>query len=121
MFKGLGNLASVMRQAQHLGDKMEEVKARLRSQRATADAGAGLVEVEVNGLGKVLRVHIDPSLMKPDQQEMAEDLVVAAVKQASEKAQALHAEAMKSLAAGLDVPGLTAALENVAEDSTGRS
>ena len=56
MFKGLGNLASVMRQAQEMGGKMQEVNEELKSKRVTGSAGGGMIEVEANGHGEVLRV-----------------------------------------------------------------
>jgi len=55
MFKGLGNMVSVMRQAKQLGAQMQAVTDKLKNQRATASTGAGMVEVEVNGLGEALR------------------------------------------------------------------
>ena len=67
MFKGLGNLANIgalMKQAQEMGGKMQALQEELKTKRATGAAGGGLVEVEVNGLGEVLAVRIDPSLVE---------------------------------------------------------
>jgi DNA-binding protein YbaB len=61
MFKGLADFASLMRQAQQVSGKMQALNGRLKSERATAATGGGMVEVEVNGLGEVLRVKIDPA------------------------------------------------------------
>ena len=110
MFKGLANLGSIMKQAQEMGGKMTELNEQLKVKRATGSAGAGMVEVEVNGLGEVLRVSIDPKLIEGNEQDMIEDLVPAAVNQAVQKSKELHAEAMQSLTAGLDLPGLNETL-----------
>ena len=58
--EGLANLGSIMKQAQQMGGKLQEVNAQLKTQRTTGSAGGGLVEVETNGLGEVLAVRIDP-------------------------------------------------------------
>jgi DNA-binding YbaB/EbfC family protein len=113
MFKGLGNLASIMKQAQQMGGKMQALNERLKDERATASTGAGMVEVEVNGLGEVLRVNIDPSLVESGDREMIEDLLPAAVNQAVLKARQLHAEAMKSVTDELNVPGLDEAMSKL--------
>jgi DNA-binding YbaB/EbfC family protein len=112
MFKKLGNIANLLRQAQQMGSKMQGVTDQLRTQRASGSSGGGMVQVEVNGLGDVLRLTIDPALTD---REMIEDLVPAAVNQALNKAKQLHVAAMQSLAAGFDVPGLDEALGQVSE------
>lgn len=111
MFKELGNLASLVRQAQQMGGKMKELNERLKSERATASTGAGMVEVEVNGLGEVLRVKIDPSLVERGDREMIEDLIPAAVNEAVVKARQLHVDAMKTMTDDLNLPGLEDALK----------
>ncbi len=115
MLKGLGNIASLMRQAQQLSGKMQGVNDTLKAQRATASTGAGMVEVEVNGLGEVLRVNIDPDLIQRGDREMIEDLIPAAVNQAVAKSRQLHMEAMKTITSDLKVPGLDEAISQMAE------
>ncbi len=113
MFKGLGNLGnlgSLMKQAQEMGGKMEELNEKLKLQRVVGSAGAGLVEVEANGLGGVLAVRIDPSLMEKQDRELLEDLLPAAINAAQQKAKQLHAEEMQSLTGGMNLPGLSEAL-----------
>ena len=110
MFKGLANIGNIMKQAQEMGGKMEEMNAQLRQQRATANAGGGMVEVEVNGLGEVLRLTIDPALIENNERDMIEDLVPAAVNQAIKKSHELRAEAMKGLTSGMELPGLDDAI-----------
>jgi hypothetical protein len=116
MLKGLGNILSVMRQARQLGVQMQAVNEKLKGQRATASTGAGMVEVEVNGLGEVLRVKIDPALVARGDREMIEDLIPAAVNQAVSKARQLHLEAFKSATSDLDLPGLEETLSQMAGD-----
>ena len=72
-----------------------------------------MVQVEANGLGEILRVTIDADLVARNEREMIEDLVPAAVNQALGKAKQLHADAVRSLTAGLEVPGLEEALAQV--------
>ena len=110
MFSSFGNIFSLARKAQEMGGKMQESNEQLRSQRAHGSAGGGLVTVEVNGLGEMLRLTIDPMLMERQDREMIEDLVPAAVNQAKEKAQQLHAAAMKDMVSDLEMPGLEDAL-----------
>ena len=114
MLKGLGglaNLGSIMKQAQQMGGKLQEVNAQLKTQRTTGSAGGGLVEVETNGLGEVLAVRIDPSLIEKADVEMIEDLLPAAFNAAQAKAKQMHAEAMQTITAGIDLPGLSEAME----------
>lgn len=117
MFKGLGNIASVMRQAQQMSGKMQEVNERLKSERVSASSGAGMVEVEVNGLGEVLRVTIEQSLIDGGDREMIEDLIPSAVNQAITKSKQLHLEAMKSVTAGMELPGLDDFLAKIQESN----
>jgi DNA-binding YbaB/EbfC family protein len=116
MFKGLANVASLMRSAQQMTGKMQAANEQLKSQRAQAAAGGGMVEVEVNGLGEVLRLTIDPQLVERGEREMIEDLVPAAVNQALAKAKQLHVEAMQSMTRDLDVPGLNEAIAQLTGD-----
>lgn len=124
MLKGLGNLAnigSLLKQAQQMGSKMQQVTEDLKKQRAQGSAGAGLVSVEVNGVGEVLSCQIDPSLITAGDREMVEDLLPAAINAALVKSKQLHAEAMKSMADGLDMPGLNSMLSQLSGGGPGDS
>lgn len=118
MFKGLGNIASLMRNAQEMGGRMQAIKDRLKSRRVTGAAGGGMVEVEVNGAGEVLKMVIEPSLIERGEREMIEDLVPAAINQALAKARQLYAEEMKTLTDGLDIPGVGDALAKLIGDTS---
>lgn len=113
MLKGLGNIASLMKTAQQMGGKMQQVNDRLKAARITGAAGGGMVEIEANGLGEVLRAKIDPTLLASGDHEMLEDLLPAAINQVQDKAKQLHQEHMQSLTEGLNLPGLDEALRQM--------
>jgi DNA-binding YbaB/EbfC family protein len=120
LFKGLANLASLMKQARQMGGKMQDVQQKLKAERVSGTAGGGMVEVEANGLGEILRLKIDPALVEKGEREMIEDLVPAAVNQANARAKQLHTEAMQSLTEGMELPGLNDALAKITgSDPTG--
>lgn len=114
MFKGIASFASLMRSAQQMGGRMQEMNQRLREERVTASVAAGMVEIEANGVGEVLRLKIDPKLLERGELEMLEDLIPAAVNEALAKAKQLHVDAMKDMTEGIDLPGLSQALEQFA-------
>jgi DNA-binding YbaB/EbfC family protein len=114
VFKGLGNFAALLKQAQQIGSRMNQVSEELKGQRAAGTAGGGLVEVEVNGLGEMLACRIDPKFFAQQDRELLEDLVTAAVNQAQAKAKELHAEALKSVTGGMDMQGLDETLARLA-------
>ena len=113
MFKNLTNLASMMKQAQEMGQKMKNVGEELKARRVTGAAGGGMVEVEMNGAGEMLRIKIDPSLVVDGDVEMLEELIPAAVNNAQEKARELHAQAMQDVTNGMDMPGIDEALSKL--------
>jgi DNA-binding YbaB/EbfC family protein len=121
VFKGLAGLGSLLKQAQEIRGRMKGLNEELRDCRATGSAGGGMVEVELNGLLEILRCHIDRQLVEQGDCEMIEDLVTTALNQAISKGKQLHVEAMKSLAGGLDVPGLEATLGNILDESAPES
>jgi DNA-binding YbaB/EbfC family protein len=110
MFKGIANMASMLRQAQQMGGKIKEATEQLKTKRAVGSAGGGMVEVEVNGLGDVLRVTIDPKLVSAGEREMIEDLLAPAINQAIAKSRELHVELMQSMTQGIDLSGLGEAI-----------
>jgi DNA-binding YbaB/EbfC family protein len=122
VFKGLANLGSLLKNAHQISGRMKELNGELRNQRTTGTAGGGMVEVEINGVLEVLRCRVDKQLIDQGDCEMIEDLLTTAINQAISKGKQLHVEAMKSLAGGLNVPGLDSALgdflsENAPESS----
>ncbi len=114
MLRGLGNLATLLRQARQVSGKMQSVNERLKGERVTGSTGGGMVEVEANGLGEVLRVRIDPTLMERGEREMIEDLLAGAVNQALTKSRQCHLDAMRTVTEGLDFSVLEQALSQLA-------
>ena len=113
MFKGLSGIGSLLKQAQEMGGRMQEINEELKTRRATGSAGGEMVTVEVNGLNEVLGCRIDQQLIDAGDRELLEDLIASAVNQALAKAKELHAEAMKSLTGGMQIPGLDEAIGNL--------
>ena len=104
-----------MKQAQEMGSKMQQLTAELKTQRVVGNSGAGMVEVEANGLGEVLAVRIEPALIEKQDRELLEDLLPAAFNAAQQKAKQLHSEQMQSLTGGLNIPGLSDALGQIGD------
>jgi len=98
------NLGNLMKQAQQMQARMGELQARLAETEISGAAGGGMVQVTVNGKGEMRRVKIDPQLVKPEDVEVLEDLIVAASNDAKSKAEALMAEEMQKLTGGLNLP-----------------
>lgn len=110
MFKELGSLANLMKNAQSISGKMQAMRDRLGERRVTGAAGGGMVTVEMNGQSQVLACKIDPTLFQTGDREMLEDLIVSATNQALEKVKEVAAEEMGQATEGLNLPGLTDAL-----------
>jgi len=104
MPKGLGNM---MKQVQKMQAEMEKIQEELAEERVEATAGGGVVKVVANGRQEILEIKISPEVVNPDDVEMLEDLILAAVNQAREKAAELQAENLGRLTGGLKIPGLS--------------
>ncbi len=107
----LGNkrmMGDLMRQAQALQERMAKLQEEAGSKTVQGSAGGGMVTVVANGRQEVLSVTLDPEIVKAQDQEMLQDLIVAGVNDALKKAQAMMAEEMKSVTGGmgLNIPGL---------------
>ena len=98
------NLGQMMKQAQELQAKMSAMQEELASEEVTGAAGGGLVQVTLNGKAEARGVRIDPSLIVPDEGEVLEDLIVAAINDAKTKVEAKIAERMSELTGGLQLP-----------------
>jgi nucleoid-associated protein EbfC len=107
MFKGgMPNMQQIMKQAQKMQEQMDKVQAELENKSVTAEAGGGMVKVIANGKQRVLKIEVEKEVINPDDKEMLEDLMLAAVNQALEKASALAAEDMQKVTGGMMPPGL---------------
>lgn len=96
---GGGNMQSLVKQAQQMQQKLQEAQEELEAMEITGSASGGLVEVTVNGKKAVLSVHIKSEVCDPDDTEMLEDLVLAAINDAYQKAQAEEDRIMAPFAA----------------------
>jgi len=103
MAKGLGDL---MKQMQAMQARMEKMQEELADKTIEATAGGGMVKVVANGKQEILEIKIDPEVVNPDEVEMLEELIMAAVNQAKEKAAELQMEGLSGLTGGLKIPGL---------------
>ncbi len=99
------NLGNMLKQAQQMQTRMQEMQAKLEATVVEGQAGAGMVKVQLSGKGDLKRVSIDPSLMTADDREVLEDLLVAAHADAKQKVEAQMAEEMQKATAGLNIPG----------------
>ena len=94
----------LMKQATELKSKMEAMQAELERLEVEGAAGGGLVAIKLSGKGDLRGVRIDDSLLKADQKEILEDLIVAAHADARRKLEAMLAEKMQALTGGLPLP-----------------
>ncbi len=98
-----GGLGNIMKQAQRVQEELQKTQARLAEEEVTGESGGGMVRITMNGKHEVRRVEIDPSLMQDDK-EMLEDLVAAALNDASHRVSEKMQESMSGLTAGLPLP-----------------
>ncbi len=107
MLKGLGqigDMAKLMKQAQEMQARMGDVQARLDAIEVVGEAGAGLVKVRATAKGEIKALTIDPSLFNPEEREVVEDLIVAAIKEAQLRAAAAAQAEMAKVTEGLNLP-----------------
>lgn len=98
------DISDLFKQAKAMQEKAAEIQAQLARIEVEGQAGGGLVRVTLSGKAELKRVALDPSLMKPEEREIVEDLIVAAHADAKAKAEAKMAEEMRKLAGGLGLP-----------------
>ncbi|MBL8834950.1 MAG: YbaB/EbfC family nucleoid-associated protein [Alphaproteobacteria bacterium] len=98
------NLGNLMKQAQQMQAKMQEMQQRLAEMEVEGASGGGMIKVTATGKGDVKRLKIDKSLVDPNDVEVLEDLIVAAINDARSKADAMSVEEMQKLTGGLNLP-----------------
>lgn len=107
MFKGLGNLgdmAGMMKKAKEMQDKMAQMQEDLDSIMVTGESGVGLVKATATAKGELTALDIDPSIFSAEDKEVAEDLILAAIKDAQVKASERSREEMAKITDGLGLP-----------------
>ncbi len=107
MFKGLGGLgdmAGMMKKAQEMQTRMAEMQESLETMTVVGESGAGLVKATATAKGVLTGLDIDPTIFNPDEKEVVEDLILAAIKEAQAKAQERAQREMAELTESLGLP-----------------
>ena len=105
---GMGGMdpQRMMRQVQKMQDEMQKVQAEVEQEVLTVSSGGGMVEVTITGGLEIQDIAIKPEVVDPEDVEMLQDLVIAAVNEAIQKAQEMMSERMSAFTGGLGIPGL---------------
>ena len=98
------DLMKMMKQAQEIQGRMQQMQEDLAGLEVEGQSGGGLVKVKLNGKGEARGIKIDPSLIKPEEAEILEDLIVAAFQDAKGKAEAAVQAKMQEITGGLPLP-----------------
>ncbi len=98
------NLGQMMKQAQEIQQKMQDMQRELEELEVTGKSGGGMCQVTLNGKGEARKVLIDPSLVQPEDAEVLEDLIVAAINDARAKSDELMRDKMQEITGGLPLP-----------------
>ncbi len=107
MLKGLGQLgdmAGMMKKAQEMQSKMADMQEELNNVTVTGESGAGLVKATATAKGELTALDINPSIFHPDEKEVVEDLILAAIKDAQAKAAERSQQEMAKMTDGLGLP-----------------
>ncbi len=100
------NFGNIMKQAKKMQERMAQLQDELASKTVDATAGGGMVSVTVNGKFELLSIKIEKEVVNPEDVDMLQDLVVAAVNEGIRKAQEMAASEMGKITGGLQIPGL---------------
>jgi len=100
------NFGSMMKQAQKMQARMGEMQEQLKEETVDASAGGGVVRVVLSGDIRVKEIHIDPAAVDPDDVELLQDMVAAAMNEAIRAAQELSAARMAEITGGMNIPGM---------------
>jgi nucleoid-associated protein EbfC len=98
------DMMKLMKQAQEMQAKVQQMQAELELAETEGQAGAGMVKITLTGKGALKGISIDPSMMKEDEKEILEDLIIAAHNDAMQKNSRIMEDKMKTATAGLPIP-----------------
>ncbi|MGR3571410.1 YbaB/EbfC family nucleoid-associated protein [Brevirhabdus sp.] len=101
---GLGDMGKMMKAAQEMQDKMGQMQEDLAAMTVVGESGAGMVKATATAKGELTALDIDPSIFNADDKEVVEDLILAAIKDAQQKAGEKHQEEMAKLTEGMGLP-----------------
>jgi nucleoid-associated protein EbfC len=102
----IGAMGDLLKQAQEMQSRMAKIQEELANKTVQGSAGGGMVQATVNGQFSLTAVKIEPSVVNPNEKEMLEDLILAAVNDGMRKARELASSEMSKLTGGLKIPGL---------------
>ncbi len=100
----MNNITQMIQKASQMKQKMQEMQERVRQVELDGEAGGGLVKCRINGRFELKTIRIDPSLVKPDEVEIMEDMIVVAINDARVKAEKLMGEETKKIMSDLGLP-----------------
>jgi DNA-binding YbaB/EbfC family protein len=100
------NMKDLMKQAQQLQNKMARMQEEMAEKTVEASSGGGMVKVVANGRQEILSVHIEKEVVDPEDAEMLQDLILAAVNEALAQSQKMVSDEMSKLTGGMNIPGL---------------
>jgi len=100
------NMKNMMKQAQQLQAKMAKMQEEMAEKSIEASAGGGMVKVVANGKQEVVSIHIEKEVVDPEDVEMLQDLILAAVNEALVQSQKMVSDEMSKLTGGMNIPGL---------------
>lgn len=103
---GMGNMNQMLKQAQKMQEQMAKMQEEMESKSFTAEVGGGAVSATVSGKKELMEINLKEEVVDPDDIEMLQDLIVAAVNEAMRKADKDSEAQMGALAGGLNIPGL---------------
>lgn len=101
-----GNMNNMLRQAQKMQENMLKLQEELEEREYEASSGGGVVTVKLNGKREFLEINIKPEAVDPDDVEMLQDMILAAVNEGLRKVEQASVEEMSKLTGGLNIPGL---------------
>lgn len=104
--RGLGNLGNLMKQAQQMQARLQQVQAEVATKTAEGTAGGGMVTVVANGKQEIVSIKINKEVVNPNDVEMLEEMILEATNSALKNISAIVNEAMSKVTGGMNIPGL---------------
>jgi DNA-binding YbaB/EbfC family protein len=98
------NFQQILQLGQQMQARLSQLQSELGNKTVTCTSGGGMVSVTADGRGRLREIRIDPAVVDPEDVEMLEDLVLAAVSEAQQRAESLYEEEMKKVAGGFSLP-----------------
>jgi hypothetical protein len=106
MAKGMGQMGNLVKQAQKMQNKIAKLQEEMAEKTVTVTSGGGMVTVEASGGQEIVSIKIEKEVVDPEDVEMLEDLLLAAINEGLKKAQEMVSEEMQKVTGGFNIPGL---------------